>query len=219
MGKVIFDENGLAYYQKNGGAAKVPVEGWLSNEKTEKCKVLFILKEPRSRDETNPYAYQTDAWWNNLEKARDYRSKLSLIVNKLYPENSNADNKNLDGCAYINIRPQFGYKNVNVTLSDDCLSYKDAFEEAKENKTRERLSDTEIAMGKISFENVRKSIEHFKPQKIVCCGCFNNVADILDLKRWEVTKKPQKYQNTDVYYVYHPAARIGFDKSLSFLDY
>jgi len=65
---------------------------------------------------------------------------LRKLLRKLYSPNSNADNNNLDGCAYINIRPQFGYSNVKVKFGDS-LSYKKAFMNAKKNKTRGELTD------------------------------------------------------------------------------
>lgn len=214
MSGVYFDDNGLAFYRENDKFAGIPIEGYLCNERPEKCDVLFILKEPHSRDKKNPDAYQKDAWLKESGGAEKYRERLSQIVEKLYPNMPKEECESLRNCAYINIRPQFGYGNAKAGGNK---SYDVAFKKAKKEKRINRLSSSEIEDGLIDFENIKKAIFYFKPKKIVCCGCFDSVATALALKPWNTAEKSQKYQSADVYYAYHPAY-TSFSKCLSFFD-
>lgn len=169
------------------------IEGHVSQSDL-KVKVLFILKESNIKGKV---VERSDIFWfNDVQKneesykTRGKYAKNLMNVLKVFDSNASDEEK-------------FGYMNLNKRGGFGSNSYKYL---------------TQYVAKYRRF--IKRQIELYDPEKIVFCGCYDNIANLLfDGVNPKCGKSPVQAKingkYVTLYYVYHPSCAVSrFDKSL-----
>ena len=156
---------------------------------TQSVQVLFILKEANLSG-YGAISPETSGrfWFNECINS----STRKIYANRFQAVFEALGRNGTESFGYINLNKRGGFGDCNNTQLKQYVQKYMAF--------------------------IIREIELLSPEIIVCCGCFDVVAEILGIQPWnkggpQHVWLPGKSEWTDVYYVYHPACHI-FEPSL-----
>lgn len=207
-----------------------PIEGYLSDEAKEDCRILFVLKEPN----TGGYGTPSEEFWmkrvigpDPVELSDAYLDVLGTIAIKLLDSEQGEKTiitkdprKNaLSKCAYINIYPFSG-------LGTEGERYKKTLKEMKaiSQKVTDDLcqlsSSDEEAYKKIAMNRLQ-IIKNIKCEYVVVvCGAFEAIVGMspskciktcckgITLKKYDKEFRVWKSFKKTIVSYYHPKARV-----------